>query len=270
MFHHFQHLLFNSARNYAQNDGAIYAGAIAYAALAAIFPLLLIMLVLASPFLQPTANVSRMISRLLDLPGIGDFLSSNIVAVYERRTSLGLTSGLGILLGAGGLFGTIESALNRVWHIQGRGWVKGRLVIFIALVIFAIVLTLLLGLAILGVRSLSQSALRNNFPIYGQTLLALVAPPFIILALFFLAYKFLPNTKVRTRAASIGAIIATLFAEITFGGLSWYLGSISDYSRVYDTAGTVFALLAWLYGLATVFLFGAQICATYEQQFPQA
>ncbi len=58
-----------------------------------------------------------------------------------------------------------------------------------------------------------------------------------------------------------------ILAELAFGVLTWYLDSIADYSRLYDTAGAVFALLAWLYALALVFLFGAEISAIYQTQF---
>ncbi|MEW5720189.1 MAG: YhjD/YihY/BrkB family envelope integrity protein, partial [Chloroflexota bacterium] len=74
------------------------------------------------------------------------------------------------------------------------------------------------------------------------------------MALFFLAYKFLPHTRVSARAALAGALVAMILAQISFGALAWYLDSIADYSRLYDTAGAVLALLAWLYALALVFL----------------
>jgi membrane protein len=259
-------MLIMALRKYRDDNAAIYAAAIAYAALAAAFPLILILLVIVSPFLQPPVDVERLASRLLNLPGTGDFLSSNIIAVYERRASLGLTSSLGAVLGALGLFAAFESALNRVWGIQGRGWIKGRLVVFIALIAFALILVVLMALAIWGVRSASQAGLRTNSPIYGPTLLAIVAPPLIDFVLFFFAYKFLPNVRVPTHAAVIGSITATVLAEFTFGALSWYLGSLADYHQMYNTAGAVFALLAWLYALATVFLFGAEVSAIYRSK----
>jgi hypothetical protein len=55
----------------------------------------------------------------------------------------------------------------------------------------------------------------------------------------------------------VGALVAMILAEIAFGALAWYLDSIADFSRIYNTAGAVFALLTWLYALATVF-FSAQ------------
>jgi len=101
------------------------------------------------------------------------------------------------------------------------------------------------------------------------SLLAVVAPPFVNLVLFFMACKFLPHTRVPTRAALAGALVAMILAEIAFGALAWYLDSIAGYSRIYNTAGAVFALLTWLYALATVFLFGAEASATYQTQFKE-
>jgi uncharacterized BrkB/YihY/UPF0761 family membrane protein len=64
----------------------------------------------------------------------------------------------------------------------------------------------------------------------------------------------------------VGAVVAMLLAEITFAILAWYLDSIADYSHIYNTAGAVFALLAWLYALATVFLFGAEVSKIWKTE----
>ena len=258
-------LLVTAVQKYFDDSGAIYAAAIAYAALVAVFPLLLILFVLVSPLVQPPMDIEHMMSRFLNLPGIGDFLSQNVVAVYEHRTALSVTGVLGLGLGASSVFGAMESALNRVWAVKGRGWVRGRIAIFLALAIFALVLLTLLVAIMFGLRSLRDSPLGASLPLpYGPSLLAVIAPPLVNLALFFMAYKFLPHTHVPTRAALAGAFVAMILVELAFGGLAWYLDSLADYSRIYNTAGAVFALLTWLYALAMVFLFGAEVSATYN------
>jgi len=263
-------LFFTALQKYSSDSGAIYAAAIAYAALAAVFPLLLILFVLISPFVQPPRDIEHMMSRFLNFPGIDDFLSRNVVAVYEQRTALGVTGAVGLALGASSVFAALESALNRVWGVHRRGWIKGRAAVFLALATFALVLLTLLIAIMFGLRSLRDSPLGASLPLpYGPSLLAVVAPPLVNLALFFMAYKFLPHTRVPTRAALAGALVAMILAEIAFGALAWYLDSIADYSRIYNTAGAVFALLAWLYALAMVFLFGAEVSAVYHTQISQ-
>jgi membrane protein len=267
MFPGLARLFFKALQKYFRDSGAIYAAAIAYAALAAVFPLLLILLVLISPLLQPPGDIEHIINRFLDLPGIGDFLTRNISAVYERRDTLGVAGILGLVIGASSVFGAIESALNRIWGVKGRGWIMGRIAVFLALMIFAFALLGILAAIMFGLRSLRDSPLSAGLPLpYGPALLAVVAPPFVLLTLFFLAYKFLPHTRVGTRAALTGALVAMILAEIALAVLTWYLGSIADYGRLYNTAGAVFALLTWLYVLATVFLLGAEVSAKYQTQ----
>jgi uncharacterized BrkB/YihY/UPF0761 family membrane protein len=212
---HIVHLFFSALHKYSDDSGAIYAAAIAYAALAAVFPLLLILFVLLSPLVQPSRDIGHLITRFLDFPGLGDSLSRNITAV------------------------------------------------FFALAVFAIVLLALLLALAFGLRSLRDSPIGATLPLpYGPSLLAVVAPPFITLTLFFLGYKFLPNARVATRAALAGALAVMVLAEVSFAALTWYLDSIADYGQLYKQAGAVFALLAWLYALATVFLLGAEVSAT--------
>lgn len=248
-------------RKYHFDSGMIYAAAISYAALVALFPLLLILIVIVSPFLQPPASVEHVLERFLGFPGVGNFLSRNMVSVYEHRVGLGATGIVGLLLGASGIFGAMESALNRVWRVKGRPWISGRAIMFIALLIFSVAFLGGLLVVIFGLRSLRDSALGSSLPLpYGPALLALVAPPFINAVLFFLAYKFLPNAEVPTRAALGGMLFAVVLAEITLVVMTWYVSSIADYG-IYDTAGAVFALLAWLYAFTNVFLLGAQVSA---------
>jgi membrane protein len=258
-----------ATRAYISGGSLIYAAAISYAALAAIFPLLLILLVVASPFIQPPRDIAHILDRFLVFPGVGDFLSRNVGAVYEHRAELGVTGGIGLILGASGVFGAIESALNRIWNVKGRGWISGRIVVLLALVIFALVFLMVLVALIFALRSLRDSPVGSSLPIvYGPSLLALVAPPLVIGLLFFLAYKFLPNAPVSTRSAFAGAMLAAVLADIALGIMSWYIGSIADYARFYNAAGAVFALLAWLYAFSNVFLLGAHVSAVMGRTPP--
>jgi len=168
-------------------------------------------------------------------------------------------------VGATSLFGAVESALNRVWGAISRGWFRGRLAVFLSLAAFTVVLLTLLIAIMAILRSLRDSPVGAGLPLaYGPSLLAFVAPPFIIFALFFLAYKFLPHDHVTVRASLLGALAAMVLSELAIGAMAWYIDTIADYSRVYNSAGAVFALLTWLYALASVFLYGAEISATYD------
>jgi uncharacterized BrkB/YihY/UPF0761 family membrane protein len=55
-----------------------------------------------------------------------------------------------------------------------------------------------------------------------------------------------------------------VMAEISLGAMTWYVSLIADYHRVYNAAGAVFALLAWLYIFANIFLLGAEISAHWD------
>lgn len=244
---------------YLDDSGPIYTAGIAYAALVAAFPLLLIVLVLAS-LLFPAMDVVRVTNNLLQIPGLGDFLSRNILAVYENRATLGISGGLGMVCGALCVFAAVQDALNRVWQGQKRRWIVSQFITILAVGVFAFSLVVLLAMLILALRTLRHSLtgaglVSPNVP----TLLAFIAPPLVNSVLFFVAYKVLPNTHVPTRAALKGALVAALLAQIVFVALTWYIGSIADYSRLYNTAGAVFALLLWLYTYAAVFLLGAEI-----------
>jgi membrane protein len=259
-------ILAAALRKYLDDSGPIYTAGIAYAALVAAFPLLLLVLVLAS-LLFPAMDVVRITSNLLQIPGLGDFLSRNILAVYENRATLGISGGLGIVCGAICVFAAVQDALNRVWQVQKRRWIVRQFITILAVGVFTFSLIVLLATLILALRTLRHSLTGAGLVSPDvPTLLAFIAPPLVNSALFFVAYKALPNTRVPTRAALKGALVAALLAQIVFVALTFYIESIADYSRLYNTAGAVFALLLWLYTYAAVFLLGAEVSAVLGKE----
>lgn len=79
-------LFFVELHRYLGDGGPIYAAATAYAALAALFPLLLILFFRVSPFVQPPTDIEHMMNRFLNIPVIGNSLSRSVSAVFALLT----------------------------------------------------------------------------------------------------------------------------------------------------------------------------------------
>ena len=88
----------------------------------------------------------------------------------------------------------------------------------------------------------------------------------VIWLMFTLFYQFIPNTKVRFRAALVGAIVSGTVWHVNnlFGFL--YVSRVVSNSRIYGSLGLVPVFMAGVYFAWYVLLFGAQIAYAFQNR----
>jgi membrane protein len=176
-----------------------------------------------------------------------------------------------LLLGAGGLFGQLQDALNTIWEVQPKkqgflAMLKNRFLSF----------TMVLGTGFLLLVSLFISALLASLGTYMENLLPL--PPFVLQTLNFLVgfavitllfamiYKVLPDVKIGWHDVWIGAAMTAFLFSIGKLGLGMYLGK-SSVASAYGAAGSLVVLLLWIYYAAQILFFGAEFTQVYARKF---
>ena len=91
---------------------------------------------------------------------------------------------------------------------------------------------------------------------------------FVITVLFALMYKYVPNVKVPWRDAVVGAIGTALLFTVGKFLLGLYLGK-AGVGSTYGAAGSLVAVIVWIYYSAQIFFFGAEFTHAYsESQSP--
>ncbi len=190
--------------------------------------------------------------------------STSIIA-----TVIGL---LTLLLGAAGLFGQLQDALNTIWEVAprpGRGLLSTLRQRFIS---FTMVLGIGFVLLVSLVVSAAVSAVGNFVALHvpGQeTLLQiinLVISYGVITLLFAAIYKVLPDVEISWKDVWMGAAVTALLFTIGKFLLGLYLGSTSVASS-YGAAGSFVLLLLWIYYSAQILLFGAEFTQVYARKY---
>ena len=175
-----------------------------------------------------------------------------------------------LLFGASGVFTELQEALNTIWEAPAQtasgfmGMVKQRVFSFgmVLSVGFLLLVSLVLsaGLAFVG-HSFGQ--LVPLPPAVLQTINFLVSFA-VISVLFALMFKYVPNTKVAWRNALAGAVGTALLFTIGKLLLGLYLGKASVGST-YGAAGSLVAVIVWIYYSAQIFFFGAEFTYIYSE-----
>ena len=239
--------------------GTHLAAMVAYFALLSFVPLIFIALSLLG--LAHRADASDFLVRELKRAFPGSSLQSILTLVrrvQENAATLGIIGGVGLLWSSLSLFSALESAFNIVYGRPNRPFLRGKTV---AAALMASVLVTLFSSLVVG--ALGVAGLKQLAPWFvGNAAVAYVVSVAVSLLgvfVFLLAvYRLLPNTDVTVRQALPGAVFAAILLEASFQVLPLFV-RFADVSVTLRVLGGPVILLLWLYVMANVTVFGAEL-----------
>ncbi len=252
------------------------AASLAYYTLLSIAPLIILAVAVAGLAFGEEAARQHISGQLSGVVGGGAAGAIEAIAKNARAPGsgvIGIIVGIVVLLfGASGVFGELQSALNTVWEVApkpGRGiWgiVKDRFFSFTMVVgvAFMLLVSLVVSAALTWVGQVFASSLPGGAFVW-QVLNFCISLG-VVTALFALMFKTLPDVHIKWRDVWIGsAVTAGLFTLGKFG-LGIYLGS-AGVSSAYGAAGSIVALVIWVYYSSQVLLIGAEFTQVYAKRY---
>ncbi len=196
-------------------------------------------------------------------------------------TDLGLFGLVGSLIAGSFLFSNLIASINQIFRTRyHRSFFYNRLIEYIVMFIIGTVMLFSLSITALWTymgRSLQQSdvvlayvnpeAIRlvNNF--FIQYLI----PYALMFLVFFILYKFIPETAVHTRAALLPAAISALFYEIFKRIFAFYVVHFSAIGVVLNkilqgTLTSIIFFLLWISSSLVILLWGAELAAVLNEK----
>lgn len=177
-----------------------------------------------------------------------------------------------LLFGASGFFVQLQGALNTIWDVRRKQ--GGNVIIgFLQKRLFSTMMVLATGLLLVALLAGTSflwtltGYFKHLLPIPGifwQGFDFLVS--FVILILIFaLVLKVVPDVKITWKDVSIGAVVTALLFTVGQFLLGLYLGRKS-FTSTYGVAGSFVMILVWIYYSAQIFLFGAEITQVYAHR----
>ena len=253
-------------RESGNHDAGQRAAGVAYYAIISIFPLLLGLIAVFGFFL-PSINLQNALLNFVgnNIPGATNILKENIAGIIRLRGVMSVISIVILFWGASALFGSISLAINRAWNITKNRHLFIRKASEIGMV-FGTGILFLLSLGASTFITFMGNALnlpgRNTAVVYmGAKLIAFL----LMLVIFLLLYKFVPNTKTRWRDIWLGALLATAFFEIARTLFIFYLQHFANYQLIYGSISSFIVLLVWIYYSALILILGAEFSFQYSR-----
>jgi membrane protein len=251
--------------------------ALAYYTVFSLAPLVLVLLAIVGLIFRNDPGgawnkITQQMSYFLDKSAVD--VVQNIAQKAAQPNKSVLATVIGVLLalfGASGVFGQLQDALNTVWGVKAKpgagiwGFLRTRFLSF----------AMVGGICFLLLVSLTLEGLLRGFSHYVQSVLpggiviALAAywafDLAVVILLFAVIFKFLPDAEIRWRDVWIGAAMTAIFFAIGKWALGLYLGSGSAASA-YGAASSLITLLLWVYYSSQILLFGAEFTQVYANR----
>ncbi|HET9622277.1 MAG TPA: YihY/virulence factor BrkB family protein [Kofleriaceae bacterium] len=251
------------------------AASLALYTLMSLAPLLILAVSVAGLMFGDDAARGQIAHQLSGVLGAkGALAIQDILANAKAPSSgvLGTVVGLALaLFGASGVFGELQGTLNTIWDVDtkpGRGvmgFLRDRFFSF----------TLVLGVAFLLLVSLVLSAVLATVGAYfehrlpgGSVMWQIVnfGVSFGVTTLLFaMIYKIVPDVTIQWRDVWIGALATAALFTLGKLGIALYVGR-STVASPFGAAGSLVALVVWVYYSAQILFFGAELTQVYARR----
>jgi membrane protein len=250
--------------------------ALAFYTLFSMTPILILAIAGAGYFFGAEAAQGEIIAQVEDLVGRNGARAIQAMLAGARDPAAGFTATMVasvlLLVGATSVFVELKGSLDELWGIQPP---KGlAIIVFLRtrLHSFGLVLVLAFLLLVSLVLSAALAVLERYAggiwsSAYGILAFLSSAIAFGVIALLFaVIYKVLPDAPLSWRDVWIGAAFTAGLFSLGKYAIGLYLGS-SGVASSFGAAGSLIALLLWVYYSAQIFFLGAEFTKQYALEF---
>ncbi len=270
--------LFKQTAQEWMNDKAPQLGAaLAYYTVFSLAPLVLVLLAIIGVLFRDDpagawSRVTEQMSYFLDKSAVDVVTDIAAEASKPGKGTVATIVGIALaLFGASGVFGQLQDALNTIWGVKAKpgggiaSFLRARFISFSMLggVFFLLLTSLTIQAVLKGFSHYVQAALPGGLAI--AVTVYLIFDFAIVVLLFAMIFKFLPDAEIQWRDVWVGAVLTTVFFGIGKWALGLYLGSGAAASA-YGAASSLITLLLWIYYSSQILLFGAEFTQVYANQ----
>jgi len=249
--------------------------ALAFYTLFSLAPVLVLVIAIAGFFYGTEAAQGQLLAQLRGLVGPqGAETIQAILAGAQNKENGRLATIIAtilLLVGATTVFSELKDSLDEIWDVpapkEGGVWnmVRTRLLSFGLILVlgFLLMVSLVVSAALAVVEDYIGGMWKEAAVVMGWV--AWTVSFLVIATLFGVIYKLLPRIKLSWHDVTIGALGTALMFTLGKFGIGLYIGN-SGAADSFGAAGSLIALLLWVYYSAQIFFLGAEFARQYALQ----
>ena len=272
----FPGLIKETYQEWSEDKASRLAAALSYYTIFSMAPLLFIVIAIAGLIFGQDAARGAIINQISGLVGQqgADQIQTMLQNVNHPATGIIATvfGLIVLLLGASGVFGQLQDAMNTIWEVkpkEGRGimgMIKDRFLSFT--MVLGVGFMLLVSLVVTTALTALGNVVLGIFPglPFIMQVINFVISFAVITVLFVLLFKYLPDAKIAWGDVWLGAAVTALLFTIGKMIIGIYLGN-SSIATPFGAAGSLIVLLVWIYYSGQILFFGAEFTQVYADKY---
>jgi membrane protein len=267
-------LLKQTFQEWLQDKAPQLGAALAYYTVFSLAPLILVLLAIVGVVFRDDPagawnKLTQQMSYFLDQSAVQVVQNIAQKASQPGKSTVATIIGIALaLFGATGVFGQLQDALNTIWGVKAKPtggiweFLRRRFLSFamVAGVCFLLLVSLGIESALKAFSHYVQSVLPGGIVVAITVYLTFDFT--VVVVLFGMIFKVLPDVKIQWRDVWIGAIMTAILFGVGKWLLGFYLGSGAAGSA-YGAASSLITLLLWVYYSSQILLFGAEFTQVY-------
>jgi len=261
---------------WSDDNAARVAAALAFYTLLSMAPLVLLSVALIGTVMGQADAQSRILQEVGKVvgPQAAGALSA-VVGSAQRSDSGFISSIVGVVVlvvGASGVFGELQFALDTIWGVKAKpgrgimGIIKDRLFSFSMVigVAFVLLVSLVISTILSSMGRVVADALPGGALVWQCVNVAVSLG--VITLLFAIIFKVVPDIEVRWRDVLVGSFVTAVLFSVGKYALGLYLGT-SSVASSYGAAGSVVALVVWVYYSSQLVFLGAEFTQVFARRY---
>ena len=239
----------------------ILPGNLAFFFVLALFPIITIIVAIASYFSISLDFILEFIHQIL--PEEAGNIIIEAISGKGFDTSVGAFSIIALIAASNGTYAIINAA-NSLYQVENNDSLKDRVKSCLLLIILLSLVLFLLLVPMFGdkiITLIGQGQLINQIKkIYK--ILRWPSTFILILLNLKLIYTIAPDKKIPSKSTTYGSIFTTIIWTIATAIFSYYLKYFANYNIIYGNLSSIIILMMWIYIISYVFVMGIAINAT--------
>lgn len=264
-----------SVTEWLEHRASSKGAALAYYTLFSIAPILVLVIAIAGFFYGPAAARGELMGQLQGLLGTQGAEAIQLVLAGAKNHEQGriatLIASALLLFGATSVFAELKASLDEIWQVpplkEAGAWdmVRTRLLSFglVLVLAFLLMVSLVVNAAMAILANFWEGVWKDTAVLF--TILSNLIGFAVIASLFAVIYKMLPRVRLSWRDVLIGALGTAFMFSLGKYAIGVYIGN-SGVASSYGAAGSLVALLLWVYYSAQIFFLGAEFTRQFALQ----
>jgi membrane protein len=256
------------ARDFIEKLVKLQAMALAFKTLLSLAPLLAVVFAVLKSFGVHNRMEPALAEALAPLGEKGQEITVHLIGFVDKMSAgtLGSVGLATLFITVLSLMGTIEESFNHIWRVKSPRKLTRKFSDYLSVTLVGPVLVFAAVTITATLQSNAFVQRLMSLEPFGTVILTLLKfVPYVTLwGAFTFVYVFVPNTRVKLKAALVGGLVAAILWQTVGWGFASFVASSTRYYAIYSSFAILLLFLLWLHVGWVIVLLGAQVAYAYQ------